>query len=142
MKLLDQVRQKLRAGHYAYRTEHAYVHWIERYIRWQAERVGQWRHPAEMGRTEVEAYLSYLATERRVTSSTQNQALSALLFLCRHVVQVDLGDVNAARAARSRRLPTVLTQSEVRCNLEELFTGNGARGAYALMAALMYGSGL
>jgi integron integrase len=142
MKLLDQVRQKLRAGHYAYRTEQAYLQWIVRYIRWHAGILGKWRHPGEMGRAEVEAFLSHLATDRQVTSSTQNQALSALLFLYRHIVKTDLGNLNAARAARSRHLPTVLTQAEVRRVLEQLHDGRAAHGAYALMASLMYGSGL
>ncbi|WP_231956421.1 integron integrase [Posidoniimonas polymericola] len=137
MKLLDQVRQKLRAGHYAYRTEQAYVHWIARYIRWHGL-----RHPREMGAAEVEAFLAYLAVDRHVTSSTQNQALSALLFLYRHVLQTDLGDLNAARAARSRRLPTVLTQDEVSQVLQRLGTRRQAHGAYWLMASLMYGGGL
>ena len=97
MKLLDQVRQKLRAGHYAYRTEQAYVHWIERYIRWHADLATKWRHPAEMGRSEVEAFLAHLAVDRHVTSSTQNQALRALLFLYRQVLDRELGDLNAVR---------------------------------------------
>lgn len=142
MKLLEQVRQKLRAGHYAYRTEQAYVQWIERYVRWHANMRNQWRHPAEMGKQEVEAFLAHLAVDRHVTSSTQNQALSALLFLYRHVVKKNLGNLNAVRAARSRRLPTVLTPAEVQRILQVLQDAKEAGGAYALMASLMYGSGL
>ncbi|QDT00458.1 integron integrase [Adhaeretor mobilis] len=142
MKLLNQVRQKLRAGHYAYRTEQAYVHWIERFIRWHAKIHKRWRHPSEMGTPEVEAFLSHLAVDRHVTSSTQNQALSALLFLYRHVIEKELGDLNAVRAARSRHLPTVLTPEEVGRLLECLQDRSEAHGAYALMASLMYGSGL
>ena len=142
MKLLDLVRQKLRAGHYAYRTEQAYVHWIERFIRWHAAAHGRWLHPAEMGKPEVEAFLAHLAIDRHVTSSTQNQALSALLFLYRQVLEKELGDLNAVRAARSRRLPTVLTPEEVQRVLTILQERSEAGGAYALMASLMYGSGL
>jgi len=105
MKLLDQVRQKLRAGHYAYPAEQAYVAWIERFIRWHANRYGQWRHPEKMGKEEVEAFLAHLAVDRNVTSSTQNQALSALLFLYRHALKIDLGDLNAARVALSSCVP-------------------------------------
>ncbi len=85
MKLIDRVRQKLRAGHYAYRTEQTYVHWIVRYIRWHGL-----RHPQEMGSTEIETFLSHLATVGNVSKSTQNQALSALLFLYRHVLQIEV----------------------------------------------------
>lgn len=84
-KLLDQVRQKIRLRNYSYRTEKSYVHWIKRYIFFHDK-----RHPAEMGRAEVEAFLTHLAVEGNVAASTQNQALSALLFLYEHVLQQPL----------------------------------------------------
>jgi integron integrase len=137
MKLLDRVRDKLRAGHYSLRTEEAYRHWIVRYIRWHGL-----RHPQEMGAAEVEAFLTHLATERHISKSTQNQALSALLFLYRQVLALEVGDLNAVRATRTRRLPNVLTQDEVRRILRHLRELNQVRGCYWLMASLMYGAGL
>jgi integron integrase len=137
MKLLDRVQNKLRAGHYSRRTEQAYRHWIVRYIRWHGL-----RHPQEMGAPEIESFLTYLATDRNISKSTQNQALSALLFLYRQVLSCEVGDLNAVRATRTRRLPNVLTQDEVRRILEHLRQLNQARGCYWLMASLMYGAGL
>jgi hypothetical protein len=80
MKLLDQVRQVLRVRHYSYRTEQCYVGWITHYLRF-AKRDGAWVHPRELGASDVERFLSHLAVERHVSSSTQNQALNALVFL-------------------------------------------------------------
>jgi integron integrase len=137
MKLLDRVRQKLRAGHYAYRTEQAYVRWIERYIRWHGL-----RHPAEMGTCEVEAFLSHLAVDRHVSKSTQNQAFSALLYLYQKVLQIDLQPIHARRAAPSRRLPTVCSRQEVHQLLEYLQNSQGLGSLYWLMASLMYGTGM
>lgn len=124
-------------GHYAYRIEQAYVHWIERYIRWHGI-----RHPAEMGAAEVEAFLSHLAVDRNVAKSTQNQAFSALLFLYKKVLNVDLQQLNATRAAPSRRLPTVCSQQEVRQQHAYLRQRQQARDVYWLMASLMYGTGV
>ena len=137
MKLLDQVRQKLRAGHYAYRTEQAYVHWIARFIRWHGL-----KHPAQMGERQIEEFLSHLAVVGKVSKSTQNQAFSALLFLYKSVLQRKLGNLNAARASRTKRLPAVLSQDEVPQLLAQLKRLNQARGAYWLMASLMYGTGM
>lgn len=142
MRLLDQVRQKLRAAHYAYRTEQAYVHWIERFIRWHANIHGQWKHPAQMGATEVEAFLTFLAVEQHVAKSTQNQAFSALLFLYRKVLQVELKELNARRAAPSKRLPTVCSRHEVSAILNRLRSLQQAGGLYWLMASMMYGTGM
>jgi site-specific recombinase XerD len=115
VKLLDQVRQKLRLLHYAIRTEEAYVDWIRRFILFHRK-----RHPREMGGREVEAFLTHLAVEAHVAASTQNQALAALLFLYRKVLAVELPAVDAVRARRPRRLPVVLSVDEVRDVLESV----------------------
>jgi integron integrase len=129
---LDQVREKLRTLHYSPRTEDAYVAWIKRYIWFHGK-----RHPREMGAAEVEAFLSYLATSRGVSASTQNQALCGLLFLYKQVLGVELGWVDGvARAKRPERVPVVLTRQEVALMLEQL------QGRNWLMASLMYGTGL
>ena len=107
-KLLDQVRDALRLKHYSYRTEQAYVDWITRYILYHGK-----RHPQEMGAAEVQAFLTHLAVEKNVAASTQNQALSALLFLYREVLHQDQENLNALRAKKLKRLPTVLTRAEV-----------------------------
>jgi integron integrase len=131
VKLLDQVRQKLRLLHYAIRTEEAYVDWIRRFILFHRK-----RHPREMGGREVEAFLTHLAVEAHVAASTQNQALAALLFLYQKVLAVELPTLDAVRARRPRRLPVVLSVDEVRDVLD------GMIGVQRLMAELMYGSGL
>ena len=128
-RLLDQVREKLRTLHYSYRTEEAYVGWIKRYILFHGK-----RHPRDLGVAEVEAYLSSLATRRKVAASTQNQALSALLFLYKQVLEVDLGWVDGVtRAKTPERVPVVLTRTEVASVLQRL------SGREWLMASLMYG---
>jgi len=130
-KLLDRVRDALRLKHYSIRTEEAYVNWIKRYIYFHNV-----RHPAEMGASEVQAFLTHLAVEENVAASTQNQALSALLFLYRQVLNQDLGPIDALRAKKPKRLPTVLTRDEVHCVFAHL------SGVSLLMARLLYGSGL
>ena len=130
--LLEQVRRAVRTRHLSRRTEKAYVRWVYRFVRYHGT-----RHPAGMGASEVRVFLSYLAVERNVSASTQNQALAALLFLYRHVLEVELpalGDVVPAR--RPRRLPVVLTREEVRLVLLEL------KGTHVLVASLLYGAGL
>lgn len=113
-KLLDQVRDAIRTRHYSLRTEKAYVQWIKRFIFFH-----QKRHPAEMGEREVGQFLSSLATEKQGSASTQNQALNALLFLYREVLEQPIGYLNGVvRAKRPRRLPVVLTRQEVRKCLE------------------------
>lgn len=131
-RLLDQVRGAIRLRHYSIRTEQAYTDWIKRFILFHGK-----RHPREMGAAEVERFLTHLAVEGRVAASTQNQALSALLFLYRTVLKVDLpwlGEMT--RAKRPGRLPVVLTVEEVRRVLARI---DGQQG---LMADLLYGAGL
>lgn len=136
-KLLDQVRDAIRLKHYSIRTETAYVNWIKRYILFHKTDRGIVRHPQEMGLPEIEAFLTYLAADQNVAASTQNQALSALLFLYRDVLQKDLGGfVDAVRAKKPKRLPTVLTKEEVRRVIGCM------SGIHQLMAKLLYGSGL
>ena len=131
-KLLDQVRQAIRTRHYSYMTEKAYVGWIKRFIFFHNK-----RHPAEMAEAEIARFLSSLATEGRVSASTQNQALNALLFLYREILKKDIGYVNGVvRAKRPHRLPVVLTRQEVRSILGCL------DGSDWIMAILLYGAGL
>jgi integron integrase len=131
-RLLHRVRQAVRARHYSARTEESYVAWIRRYVRFNAM-----RHPAELGAAEVNRFVTALAESGRVSASTQTQALSALLFLYRHVLRADLGSLGAiARAKGPVRLPVVLDRQEV-AGLLARFTG-----APRLAALLMYGAGL
>jgi integrase len=131
-KLLDRVREANRLRHGSRSTEKSYVGWIRRYILFHGK-----RHPAEMGAPEVTRFLSSLAVDGRVAASTQNQALSALLFLYRHVLHQDLPWLDdVVRARRPKRLPIVLTRDEVRAIIFEL------DGTPRLMATLLYGSGL
>ena len=113
-KLLEQLRDRIRLKHYSLRTEQAYVQWAKRYIIFHGK-----RHPAEMGKAEIEEFLTSLAVERNVTASTQNQALSALLFLYRERLEVDLPWLSeVTRAKKPARLPTVLTTEEARGAVE------------------------
>ena len=131
-KLLDQVRAKLRVAHYAKRTEGSYIDWIKRYILFHGK-----RHPREMGAAEVNAFLTHLAAEKNVAASTQNQALSALLFLYRVVLEVKLPWVDGfERVQRPPKVPVVFTKEEARAVLWRL------TGSARLMAHLLYGSGL
>jgi integron integrase len=131
-KLLDRIRAEIRLRHYSIRTEEAYVDWARRYIRFHDR-----RHPKEMGAGEVVAFLSHLASERNVSASTQNQAKSALLFLYREVLGIELPWLDEVVAAKvSRRLPVVLTQTEVRRLLE------AASGTLGLVISLLYGTGM
>ena len=131
-RLLDVVRDRIRVKYYSYRTETSYLSWIRRFIRFH-----DGRHPREMGGPEVERFLTYLATERRVTASTQNQALSAILFLYREALEIDLPWLDGlVRAKRPVRVPLVLSRDEVRRVLAQL------EGAHWLAASLLYGSGL
>ena len=131
-RLLEKVRECIRARHYSLRTEDAYVDWIRRYVRYHGR-----RHPRELGASHVGAFLSSLANERKVSASTQNQALAALLFLYRHVLEIDLPWLeDVTRAKRPKRLPTVLTRAEAHALLGQM------EGMHALMAKLMYGNGL
>src|SRR5262245_22332356 len=131
-RLLDSVRDAVRRLHYSLRTEERYVHWIKRFIYFSAR-----RHPSELGASEVTAFLNHLARERNVAASTQNQALSALLFLYREALGTPLPWLaELERAQRPARLPTVLTMVEVRQLLDRM------RGTRWLLASLLYGAGL
>ena len=131
-RLLDRVRLAIRLRHYSRRTEEAYVTWIRRYILFHGK-----RHPSELGPGYVAAFLSWLATTGHVSASTQNQALSALTFLYRVILGIDLGDLpTVVRARQPQRLPVVLDRDEVRLMFEQL------RGTPWLIASLLYGGGL
>lgn len=131
-KLLDQVRNVLRRRHYSYKTEKSYIHWIKHFVAFH-----QMKSPREMGAPEVEAFLTHLAVVQKVAPSTQNQALSALVFLYREVYQWDTNwNLDAERATPTRYLPTVLTPEEVQSILKLL------PGVYQLVAKVLYGSGL
>jgi integron integrase len=136
LRLLDQVRERIRYLHYSLSTEKTYLHWVKFFIRWQALQAGM-RHPREMGVREVEAFLTMLATERKVSASTHNQALSALLFLYRGVLGIQLPWMDGIqRPAHKRRIPSVLTRDEVAGLLAQM------QGETALLAKLLYGTGM
>jgi integron integrase len=131
-RLLDRVREALRVRHYSYRTEQQYVGWIRRFVIFSGR-----RHPAGLGAPDVELFLSHLAISRHVSPATQAQALAAILFLYKHVLNADLPWLGSViRATRPKRLPVVLTRTEVRRVLQQL------HGKYWLIASLLYGSGL
>lgn len=131
-RLLEQVRSAIQFRHYSRETEKSYVYWVRYFILFHAK-----RHPAQMGAVEVTAFLSWLASERKVAASTQNQALAALLFLYRQVLGVDLPWLDGVVGAkRPVRLPTVLTEAQVRRLLSQL------EGTGWLMASFLYGAGL
>jgi len=131
-KLLLRVRDTLRTKHYSRRTEEAYLGWIRRFILFHGK-----RHPADMGAAEINSFVSHLAIKKKVSASTQTQALSAILFLYRHVLGREIGELGEiVRARRTRRLPVVMTRQEVRAVLRHL------DGDKKLMAALMYGTGI
>lgn len=131
-RLLAQIRAALRVRHYSLRTEQAYVGWVRRFVRYHGM-----RHPGELDAADVSRFLTDLAGRGRVSASTQNQALSALLFLYRDIIGRDLGWLSGVvRAKRPKRLPTVLTRAEVRDVLAAM------HGTHRLMGQLLYGSGL
>lgn len=131
-KLLDQVREKLRVKHYAYRTKKTYIFWIRSFILFHGK-----KHPKDMGVKEIESYLTHLAVNRRVAASTQNQALNALMFLYKKVLGLNISDpINSSRAKRPVRLPVVLSKDEA-LTVIELMTG-----VPQLIVKLLYGSGL
>jgi integrase len=130
--LLDQVRAVARLKQFSIRTEESYVQAIKRFILFHAK-----RHPATMGAAEIQPYLTHLVVERRVAASTLNVALSAILFLYREVLHIDLPPLNALpRASRAPWVPVVFTRAEVQAALGQL------EGIHRLMAQLLYGSGL
>jgi integron integrase len=131
-RLLDQLRDRIRVKHYSIRTEAQYVLWVRRFILFHGK-----RHPRELGAQEVEAFLTHLAVEGGVAAATQNQALSALLFLYREVLGIDLPWLdNVTRAKRPQRLPVVLTRDEVRAVLGRM------EGTYGLLGRMLYGTGM
>lgn len=131
-KLLDQVRDRIRVKHYSIRTETQYLQWIRRFILFHDK-----HHPRDMGAVEVEAFLTHLAVEGNVAASTQNQALSALLFLYREVLGINLPWLDGVvRAKLPQRLPVVLTRQEVSGLLDRM------NGLHGMMARLLYGTGM
>ena len=131
-RLLDQVREVMRYHHYSIRTENSYASWIKRYVLFNDK-----RHPKEMGKTEIERFLSHLAINRDVAVSTQSQAFNAIVFLYKHVLDMPVADdIEAVRSRKPKRMPTVLGRSEAARLLEKM------QGVHRLMAGLMYGSGL
>lgn len=133
-EIIDRLRVKIRLKHYALGTEKSYVGWAKRYLAFHVERLKAGR--AETGAAEVTAFLSWLATQRRVSASTQNQAMNALVFLYGEVLGQQLGDIDAIRAKKPKRLPEVFTRQEVVLVLGEL------KDDAWLMASLLYGAGL
>ncbi len=131
-KLLDQVREKIRVKHYSYRTEQAYVQWVKRFILFHNK-----KHPKDMGEKEITQFLSHWAVNRNISASTQNQALCAIVFLYKHVLNKDLNEFgNIQWAKRPKRLPVVFSKNEMRQILDEM------SGIYKVMATLLYGAGL
>src|SRR5512147_139440 len=130
--LIDVLRRELRARHMSLRTEDAYVYWARDFVRFHGR-----RHPRDLGAAEVEAYLAMLANRRRVAASTHNQALSALLFLCRAVLKAELPWlVNLPRPRRPQPLPGILSSDELTAVLSRV------QGEHGLLARLLYGTGL
>jgi integron integrase len=132
-KLLDLVRDKIRFKHYSYSTEKTYVHWIKHYILFHDK-----KHPIEMGKIEIEAYLTKLAVKDKVSPTTQNQAFSAILFLYKEVLGVDMSEwnVQAFRSQERKHIPVVLTKEEVKKVLQNIAMD------YSVIVYLMYGCGL
>lgn len=131
-RLLDQVRERIRYKHYSLRTEQTYVQWVRMFVKWHGL-----RHPRDMGRPEIEGFLAMLANERRVAASTHNQALSALLFLYREVLDIELPWLDGVQRPRiPKRIPSVLTVPEVTALLAALPPD------MALVARLLYGTGM
>ena len=131
-KLLDQVRQRIRFLHYSRKTEQAYIQWIRRYILFHDK-----RHPKEMGAEEISSFLNYLANRENVSASTQNQALTAIIFLYKQILDIDVGQLPEFQYARKpKRLPVVLSQEEVKAVFQHL------NEPHKTMVGLMYGAGL
>jgi integron integrase len=136
-RLLDQVRERVRYMHYSLKTEKAYLYWVRFFVRWSAKQPGGMRHPRDMAAQDVEAFLSMMANERNVSASTHNQALSAVLFLYREVLNIDLPWLNnIGRPKQAKRIPSVLTKDEVAGLLAQM------EGTSALLARLLYGTGM
>lgn len=133
LKLMDQVRQVLRYYHYAYRTEQTYCDWIVRYIKF----FNNQKHPKDMGKREIEVFLSHLATKENVAASTQRQALNAIIFLYKRVLDIPIEEsIEHTRSKRHQSPPVVMTKSEVQRVIQNM------NGTHLTMAKLLYGSGL
>lgn len=132
-KLLDVYREALRVRHYSYRTEETYISWVRKFILFH-----QKRHPREMGVVEINAFITYLVNEKNIAASTQNQVISSILFLYRHVLDIQLDETALIpiRPTKPKRVPTVLSKDEARQVIAKM------GGVYRLMAQIMYGSGL
>src|SRR5688572_22811499 len=132
-KLLDQYSEFLRNRHYSLRTEKTYIGWARQYILYHNK-----RHPREMGVAEINDFITYLANQKTVSASTQNQAISAILFLYRNVLGVELDDkaLISIRPTKPKRVPTVLSKAEAKKVIANM------DGIYKLMAQMLYGSGL
>lgn len=130
-QFLNTLREKIRVKHYSYKTEQAYVEWVERYIRFHGL-----KHPKDMGRNEIEIFLTHLSIERKVSSSTQNQALHAILFMYQNMLGMKFENIQAIRAKRSTYIPVVLTKEEVKNVLCRL------HGVYYIIGNFLYGGGL
>ena len=136
-KLLEKVRDRCQLRHMSIRTEDTYVRWIRKFLQFHKEKLGQWTHPNELSSDDVNEYLTYLAVERKLAANSQNQALSAILFLYRQILESEI-EIDAERAKRPEKVPVVLSTDEVRRLLYCIPAGSTKR----LMAELMYGSGL
>lgn len=126
-----QLREAIRLKHYSLSTERTYVDWCKRFSLFHGK-----KHPQFMGTAEVREYLTYLAVDKNVTASTQNQALNAIVFMYKHVLRIELAEIKAVRAKRSQRLPEFFTRPEIDAIMDRL------KGVYLIMVSLMYGSGL
>jgi site-specific recombinase XerD len=135
MKLLDRYEAACKVPHLARRTIQTYRRWVEKFLRFQHDRTGTWIHPEHMDQPEVEAFLTHLAVNRRVTPSTPNHALGPILFLYRHVLARPLRILDAVRAKKSLRLPTMMSKDEVR----RLIAAMPEKGAHRLIVQLLYG---
>lgn len=135
-KLLDQLVQKVKQLGYARKTGATYRHWCEQYLRFHRARTGDWVHPTKMGKVEIEQFLTHLAVKRNVSPTTQNVAFQAVLFLYRHILDIKIENVDALRAKRPQRMPTVLSRQEV-AELFKFLTGQSK-----LIAMLLYGCGM
>jgi len=133
LKLMDQVRQVMRYHHYAYRTEKTYCDWIVRYVKFH----GAIKHPREMGKREIEAFLSHLAVDKDVSAATQRQAHNAIIFLYEQVLDIPVSEsIEPVKAKMHRHFPVVMTQEEVKRVLNQM------QGNHLIMARLLYGGGL
>ena len=133
LKLTDQVRQVLRYYHYASRTEQTYCDWIVRYVKF----FNSQKHPKEMGKREIEMFLSHLATKDNVAASTQRQALNAIIFLYKHVLDIPIEEsIEHTRSKRHQSPPVVMTKNDVKRVIQNM------NGTHLTMAKLLYGSGL